>query len=390
MPGRELQWVTLFHPATNTHLIKDVGMVPKYVQRSGLVRTTLVCYANDAVYSHLDGEASGLQIRFIRNTGKWFFLEKAVLSFLWRESQCIDVLHLFHLSQESLVYGLLYKMLNPTGILYIKADVDAEQFRREKRVQYSKKMFNNRLFKTLERAVLQRLNLMTVETREALSEFHRAYASYTSIIRHLPNGVSDRSIDGYRQTAPLKENWIITVGRLGTDQKNTSMLLDAVSRLRLGKWRVALVGPVTESFARHVDQWRRDNPAAAEAVALTGEVNDRKQLYDWYSRARIFCLTSRWESFGLVLAEAMYCGAYVVTTPVSSAVDMTANGRWGSIVPFDDPVQLASELCRLMEDGDHLDRKAKEAQMFCRRELTWSKISSDLIRMIFESSPNKD
>ncbi len=390
MPGRELQWVTLFHPASNTHLIKDVGMVPKYVHQPGLFNTTLVCYSNDSVYSHLNGEAAGLQVRFIRDSGKWFFMEKAVLSFLWRESHNIDVLHLFHLSQESLIYGLLYKVRNPTGILYIKADVDAEQFRREASVQYSKKIIQNRLFKMLEGVVLRRLNLITVETREGLLEYHRAYAKHASIIRHLPNGVSDRSIDNYRQTAPPRENWIITVGRLGTDQKNTTMLLDAVSLLRLGTWRVALIGPTTDSFAERVDQWRRDNPTVAEAVKLTGEINDRKQLYDWYSRARIFCLTSRWESFGLVLAEAMYCGTYVVTTPVSSATDMTADGRWGSIVPFDDAARLASELRRLMEHGDDLDRKAKEAELFCRRELTWSKISADLTRMILECSTHTD
>lgn len=46
-----------------------------------------------------------------------------------------------------------------------------------------------------------------------------------------------------------KENLIISVGRFGSYQKNTDMMLDAFEKIDLKNWKVRLIGPITDSFA---------------------------------------------------------------------------------------------------------------------------------------------
>ncbi|PSQ96745.1 MAG: hypothetical protein BRD55_05575 [Bacteroidetes bacterium SW_9_63_38] len=49
---------------------------------------------------------------------------------------------------------------------------------------------------------------------------------------------------------------------------------------------------------------------------------DRRELVDWYHRLAIFVLPSIYESFGLVMAEAMACGAALVATGVGFAYEL--------------------------------------------------------------------
>jgi glycosyltransferase involved in cell wall biosynthesis len=72
--------------------------------------------------------------------------------------------------------------------------------------------------------------------------------------------------------------------------------------------------------------------------------HDRSALFELYRRAKVVCLTSRWESFGLVLLEAMYAGCHVVTTNVGAAADITDNGGFGTLVDEPTPEQLAARL----------------------------------------------
>lgn len=65
----------------------------------------------------------------------------------------------------------------------------------------------------------------------------------------------------------------------------------------------------------------------------------------------MFCFTSRWESYGLVLNEAKRFRNYIISTDVGAANDLLENGRYGTLVGQDDAEALALQLQKIV-DGD--------------------------------------
>ncbi|MBD3843574.1 MAG: glycosyltransferase, partial [Campylobacterales bacterium] len=85
-------------------------------------------------------------------------------------------------------------------------------------------------------------------------------------------------------------------------------------------------------FLGTIENFYNENPHLKDKVIFTGAIYERAKLFEWYAKSKIFCLTSHAESFGFVFIEAMAYGNVVVTTPVSSAQEITENERTGFIV----------------------------------------------------------
>lgn len=83
----------------------------------------------------------------------------------------------------------------------------------------------------------------------------------------------------------------------------------------------------------------------ADRVAILGFVANP---YAWMKHARLFALSSRWEGFGNVLAEALACGTPAVATDCPSGpAEILADGAFGRLVPVGD----APALARAMEEA---------------------------------------
>lgn len=82
-------------------------------------------------------------------------------------------------------------------------------------------------------------------------------------------------------------------------------------------------------------------------LVLTGLVSD-EELCALYNRATIVVHPSRYEGFGLPVAEAMRCGAPVVTTTASSLPEVA--GGAAVLVDPDDPHAFGDAIARLLAD----------------------------------------
>jgi len=139
---------------------------------------------------------------------------------------------------------------------------------------------------------------------------------------------------------------------------------------------------LTDAFA----QVRRRLPAArlqivgsAEAapgpgIAILGRVNDRRALADLYARARVFCLPSLFEPYGLALVEAMAFGLPCVGTRVGGIPDVVVDGETGLLVPPDDPDRLAAALYDLLADPARAARYGAAGRRRVEERLTWDRV----------------
>ena len=93
-----------------------------------------------------------------------------------------------------------------------------------------------------------------------------------------------------------------------------------------------------------------------EALALRRDINVEfagavppNEIGDWYRRARIVCVPSRREGFGMITAEALAAGRPVVASGVGAAPSLITDGVNGCLVPPDNAEALAAALTKVLQ-----------------------------------------
>jgi glycosyltransferase involved in cell wall biosynthesis len=87
--------------------------------------------------------------------------------------------------------------------------------------------------------------------------------------------------------------------------------------------------------------------------------------FAYMSRAAVFVLSSAWEGFGNVLAEALACGCPVVSTDCPSGpAEILDHGRYGPLVPVGDDAALAAAICRVLDAPPSRDQLTGRAALF--------------------------
>jgi glycosyltransferase involved in cell wall biosynthesis len=89
--------------------------------------------------------------------------------------------------------------------------------------------------------------------------------------------------------------------------------------------------------------------ALPPGVSSLGRISD-DELRAVYNRASIFFCASRFEGWGLPMAEAMACGAAVVSTRCGGVEDYVVDEVNGVLVPIEDDVALADAVLKLLRD----------------------------------------
>ncbi|HEY1061481.1 MAG TPA: glycosyltransferase [Daejeonella sp.] len=372
-------FVTIFTDTQNFHLVKDVGQLPYFMYKTEGYDAQLISYRNNKEYPYLNKEVKGLKLTFIPDKGRVFYFELGILSYLWSFSKSIDVLNLFHFKKDHLLYLLLYKILNPKGKTYIKLDMDILFFKNYNAFLYSNYSIKNYLLKGITKWMFKLTDVFSVETEEAKAYLQKVYPELEEKLICIPNGVDNLYLDEEIKLRSWeeKENIIITVGRIGTLQKNTELFLEALKAVELNSWKVYILGPVEELFQTYIDSYFEINPHLTESILFTGNITDRKELFEWYNRAKIFCLTSRFEGFPITFPEALYFGNYIISTSVSSSLHITNNGEFGKVVKTDArEFSLAIQEC--ITEGFLTSKRFEDTLKFSRANFTWPGIVKQL------------
>jgi glycosyltransferase involved in cell wall biosynthesis/GT2 family glycosyltransferase len=132
----------------------------------------------------------------------------------------------------------------------------------------------------------------------------------------------------------------VSVGRLSPD-KDHSALIAACVELRRRQWDfvcfIVGAGPLKDTL-----QCEIDSTGLSEQVVLLGESSNP---YPLMTLAHALVLTSRAESFALVLVEAMLCGTIPIAVDCPTGPrEVLAGGDFGVLVPPGDPAALADAM----------------------------------------------
>lgn len=359
---RKKKFITIFPNGKNIHLVKDVGMIPYMLHKEGFYDSTIAFYENENELPYLKTEVNGLQYKRVKKKFKHEDLN--IFFFSLTHLFEYDVIMTFHPHIKKVLLLILIKFLSFGKIkLYCKLDESDNIFLQK----YNKKSF---AFK-FKKVVFSYIDLISSESTLINNYINKESFMKTKCI---PNGFVEKNYENN-----IKENIILTVGRIGTIQKDNCTLLKALSDVNLKNWNVIIAGPIEKNFYKDIDDFYKSNPNLKSKVRFLGNISDRNELDNIYAKAKIFVLTSLWEGFPLVFPEAIANGCYVISTNLSPAFDITDNEKFGKVFPIGDYKKL-SLIFQDIIDCKILIPESNEIKKFANKNFNWKSIVSNIYK----------
>ncbi len=167
--------------------------------------------------------------------------------------------------------------------------------------------------------------------------------------------------------APVSHSWfkaecppvILSAGRLTTVKSHATLLraFAEVRRSRPARLVILGVGPERENLLELAESLN-----VSQHVDLPGfEVNP----FSYMSRSKVFVLSSRYEGFPNVLAQAMACGTPVVSTDCRSGPrEILEGGKWGQLVPVGDWRRMADAIIETLDNPTPSEKLVARASTF--------------------------
>ena len=195
----------------------------------------------------------------------------------------------------------------------------------------------------------------------------------------IPNGIDlphfSRQVTPLEQFCDGKLN-ILFVGRM-EKRKGFKYLFGAYEKVKreLPQCRLIVVGPQDRSYGKYQRLAVKRN---LTDVVFTGYVS-YEELPRYYKSADIFCSpATRWESFGLVLLEAMAAGKPTVASDIAGYAAVVNDGVDGLLVKPRDEKALAGTILQLLQDGSLRERMGEMGKVKAG-DYSWEKVAQQVM-----------
>lgn len=192
--------------------------------------------------------------------------------------------------------------------------------------------------------------------------------------RVIHNGVDPARAQGEgRPPGPEGPRIILFPSRLSPQKDPLTFLRAAEKLLEDPSLRDSLAFEITGggSLSREVERFVESRPLLRERCRTFGWVHD---LRPHYARAWAVCVPSRWEAFGLVVAEAALWGVPAVASDAEGLPELVLDGETGLLSPPGDVLALERNLRRIVEDDALRNRMGEAARRRVVQDFTLTKM----------------
>ena len=335
---------------SNEHIIKDYGLLSWGMKEYHGYSSFSATYNNDD-YPNMK-YIPGVCMEFIpKKTGR--FLPDSLL-WLRKNAKRIDVMFIYHLIMRSFLQVFVYKFFNPNGKIYLKLD------------GWPMKKRGSLWKRPLYAWLMKHADCVSTELEENAAILSREWGRK---IVWIPNPANPNELHDFRPFSE-RSNTILTVGRIGTQQKASEILLEAFAKIahQIPGWTLKLAGYIAENMNIASDFYAA-HPELKERVIFTGEIRDRQTLIEMYRDSKIFAFPSRHESFGVALTEAMMQGSFAIATNIPTSKSLTENFRYALGSEIDDVDGLAKNLLYACTHESEIESLAREGMTATRERL---------------------
>lgn len=364
-----LNFITIFTNRFDTvHLYKDVGMIPYYLSSTCGWQTSLAYFGDIDRGIYDDEYEQYVRLIPIKNSKYSFIRYFNFIKFMYEISGKYDIVNLYHVSSKTRNIATFLKWLNPGITVYVKCDMDANGLE-----SFSKKLSKSWLRSFFWSKFGKCIDLFSFETK-SIAVDAEIISTFRGKSCCIPNGYYEPSWTQALINRSEKEDIILSVGRIGTYQKYNELLINALIKIGeagLKSWRVLLVGPVEPKFCEFLQKVYIHHEWIKKKVFMVGNVSEKKTLYEYYAKSKVFCLTSRHEGFALVLPEALRFGDYIIMSDIPMANDITDNEQIGRSYINGDMDALVALLLEVLNDKVDLNDKSRLSVELAKDRFDW-------------------
>ena len=169
---------------------------------------------------------------------------------------------------------------------------------------------------------------------------------------------------------------ILWVGRFAP-VKNLNELILSFNKLRNTGIDAELVlvgdGPLRSDIERKAEKYN-----IRDSIRFEGYISHEK-LPSFYRGADIFALSSRHESFGMVLLEAMACGTPVVAPQIDYIPEIVSDRQTGLLYESGDSNDMYVKMRKLLENSKRRRKMGQNAREAVVSTFTWKQQAEKLI-----------
>ena len=398
----KVTFTTFFPLCENIHLSKDAGMIPYVLYRDYGYDSYLISYKNDD-YPYLKTEVPGLKLLFIKPTNR--LLKKLVsrspmlqtvldtLPLIIKYGRRIDVFELYFFCMQSIIIASIYKLVNRRGCVFLKLDYvpDINEPNKAPREPFTMKI-KNYFFRKLLRYIFDIITVETWSSYELIKAYHPRLKWVSDRLYYVPNGIDVNRFSSLNKfynklCVKEKENMILHIGRVGSHQKATEIVLEAFSRVArdFPNWRLVLVGIMDKKFTDRYNEFLSMNEDIRERVSFLGFFEDREGVYEYYCKSKILAFPSRWETFSIVTVEGGYFGDVILGSDIPCIIESTDNGKLGYLCPVDDIECITNTLRYMLSHDDELKDKSEVFRSFIINNFNWNRICGYLNDLILKT-----
>ena len=162
---------------------------------------------------------------------------------------------------------------------------------------------------------------------------------------------------------------VISVGRYAF-QKGYDMFLDAwrIVEDKYPEWSLHIYGSRDGGIGEFDMLNDKIKQASLKSVTLHSAISD---VYSKYGESDFYVMSSRYESFGLVLIEAMSCALPIISFDCKyGPSSIVRNEETGILVPHNDTEKLANSICSMIENKDMRHQMGANARLESKRYLS--------------------
>jgi glycosyltransferase involved in cell wall biosynthesis len=207
--------------------------------------------------------------------------------------------------------------------------------------------------KQLSRLLMRKADALTCVSEDMVLQYKNIFYNSKHVCVY---NIVDNSFSRSLMNEKVSHKWllesnfpiIVAAGRLAP-WKGFTNLIQAMALLN-GKVNAKLLilgdGPQRKELQELIEKYDLQ-----ENIDLVGYVTNP---YKYFARSNIFVLSSRVEGLPNVLVEAMMCGCTPVSTNCPTGPrEVLSDGKFGYLVPVDDPVRLAESIAYALNNPIH-------------------------------------